>query len=256
MDLKLKGKKAIVTGATRGIGRAIAEVLAAEGADVVICARKAGEVEKTAADLKSLGVNAVGGVADIADGAGFTAWIERAAEALGGLDILICNASALAQGNTEAAWQAGFEIDVLGAQRAIGAALPFLLRAAEASGDAAVTVVSSVSAAETTHGNAYGAMKAAQIHLVKGLAKQHAPKGLRFNTVSPGTIYFEGGVWGDMEKTNPEIFKASLGRNPMGRMGRPEEIARAAVFLSSPASSFTTGINMVVDGAITSRVNF
>jgi len=256
MDLKLKGKRAIVTGATRGIGRAVAETLAAEGAAVAICARKADEVQQTVAHLESYGVQAIGGVADIADGISLKAWVESAARELGGLDVLVCNASALTQGNSEEAWRSCFEVDVLGAQRAIEAALPFLRQAAEANGDASAVVISSVSAAETSSANAYGAMKAAQLHLVKGLAKQYARPGVRFNAISPGTIYFEGGVWGEMEKNAPEIFRGALERNPTGRMGRPEEIARAAVFLSSPLSAFTTGINMVVDGAITGRVNF
>ena len=177
---------------------------------------------------------------------------------MGGLDILVCNASALVQGNTEEAWSGMFGVDAVGVQRASRAAMPLLEQAAAASGDAAIVIISSVSvsAAETQQVNAYGACKAAQIHFAKGLAKEKARIGVRVNVVSPGTVYFEGGVWHQIEQGRPELFKATLARNPTGRMATPQEIANAAVFLASPASGFTTGINMVVDGAITSRVNF
>lgn len=256
MDLGLKGKKAIVTGGTRGIGRAIAETLAAEGVDIAICARNQDQVDEAVAALSAQGVKALGGVADISDGEGLKTWIAGAADGLGGLDILVANASALQNGNTEKAWRACFEIDVLGAAKAFEAALPFLTKAAKKSGDAAATFISSISAAESDSADAYGALKAAQIHLAKGLARQHAGDHVRVNTVSPGTVYFKGGVWNMIEEHMPDLYKATMGRNPTGRMATPQDIANAAVFVSSPASSFTTGINMVVDGAISRRVNF
>ena len=256
MDLGLKGKKAIVTGGTRGIGRAIAETLAAEGADIAICARNQDQVDEAVAALSAKGVKALGGVADISDGEGLKKWIAGAAAGLGGLDILVANASALQNGNTEKAWRACFEIDVLGAANAFEAALPFLTEAAKTSGDAAATFISSISAAESDSADAYGALKAAQIHLAMGLARQHAGDHVRVNTVSPGTVYFKGGVWNMIEEHMPDLYKATMKRNPTGRMATPQDIANAAVFVSSPASSFTTGINMVVDGAISRRVNF
>ena len=256
MDLKLKGKKAIITGATRGIGRAIAETLAAEGADIAICARNKDQVEEAVAALKKTGVNVIGGVVNIADGPALQKWIVDTATAMGGLDIVVNNASALAQGNKEDAWRACFEVDVMGARNVCDAALPFLDTSAAANGDASVVIISSISAAETSAGGAYGALKATQIHLAKGLAKEHAGKHIRFNTVSPGTVYFKGGVWGMVEEHMPDMFKATMARNPMGRMASPQDIANATVFLSSPASSFTTGINMIVDGCLTARVNF
>lgn len=256
MDLGLKGKKAIVTGGTRGIGRAIAETLAAEGVDIAICARNQDQVDEAVAALSKLGVKATGGVADIADGEGLKKWIADTAKAMGGLDILVANASALANGNDEKSWRACFEIDVLGAVNAFEAALPFLIEAAKKSGDAAATFISSISAAENDNANAYGAQKAAQIHLAKGLARQHAGDHVRVNTVSPGTVYFKGGVWNMIEEHMPDMFKQAMSRNPTGRMATPQDIANAAVFLASPASSFTTGTNLIVDGAISRRVNF
>ncbi|MDX5365538.1 MAG: SDR family oxidoreductase [Alphaproteobacteria bacterium] len=256
MDLGLKGKKAIVTGGTRGIGRAIAETLAREGCDVAICARNQGQVDEAVAALSKLGVKAHGGIADIADGEGLKKWIADTAKAMGGLDILVANASALANGNDEKSWRACFEIDVLGAVNAFEAALPFLTEAAKKSGDASATFISSISAAENDNANAYGAQKAAQIHLAKGYARQHAPAHIRVNTVSPGTVYFKGGVWNMIEDHMPAMFKQAMERNPTGRMATPQDIANATVFLASPASSFTTGTNLVVDGAISRRVNF
>ena len=256
MDLQLKGKKAIVTGGTRGIGRAIVETLIAEGCDVALCARNADQVSEAVKALSGKGATVIGGAADIADGEALKAWIADSAGKLGGLDILVANASALQNGNDEKSWRACFEVDVMGAVHAFDAALPFLEKAAAANGDAAATFISSVSAAESTYGNSYGALKAAQIHLAKGLAKQYAPKHVRVNTVSPGTVYFKGGVWNMIEEHMPDMFKETMGRNPTGRMATPQDIANAVVFLSSPRSSFTTGVNLLVDGAITSRVNF
>jgi 3-oxoacyl-[acyl-carrier protein] reductase len=256
MDLQLKGKAAVVTGATRGIGRAIADLLADEGARVAICARKPAEVEATVAALKAKGSNAYGEAVDIADGPAFKAFIENAAKALGGLDILVSNASALTDGGREEAWRTMLDVDVLGAVRAFEVARPHLEAAAARSGDASFTLISSVSAAEAARINAYGAMKAALIHFAKGAARANAARKIRVNVVSPGTVLFEDGVWGEVQRSQPDFFKTMIDRNPTGRMGTPEEIAAAAVFLASPRSAFTTGANLVVDGGITQRVNF
>lgn len=256
MDLRLKGKKAIVTGATRGIGRAIAETLAAEGVDVAICARKPDEVAETVKALQAKGVKALGGVVDIADAEAFKKWIAETAEALGGIDILVSNASALSFGAKPQAWQDSLNIDVLGAVNAVEAAMPWLEKAGTTHGDASVTVISSVSAAEARGASSYGALKAAQIHLVKGLAYENAGKHVRVNAVSPGTVYFKGGVWGNVEENNPKLFATMLRTNPTGRMATPQDVANSVVFLSSPAASFITGVNLMVDGSITTRVNF
>lgn len=256
MDLGLKGKTAVITGATRGIGRAIADLFADEGANVAICARKADEVEATVAALKAKGVQAFGQVVDIADGAALKAFIAKAGETLGGVHIAVSNASALVQGADEAAWRGMFDIDILGAVNVWEAARPFLEKAGADTGDACFLITSSISAAEATAPSAYGAMKAAQIHYAKGIARENAPKHVRCNVVSPGTVFFEGGVWGNVKAGMPGFFDQMIKRNPTGRMATPEEIAAATVFLASPRSAFTTGINMVVDGAISSRANF
>lgn len=257
MDLHLKGKKAIVLGGTRGIGRAIAETLAGEGASVAICARNADQISEAVAALKDKGIQATGASVDVSDTAALTAWIEKAASELGGVDLLISNAGAMAQGNDAKAWEANFRVDVLGgAVAAFEAAKPHLLKSAEANGDASFVIISSVSAAEADRADSYGPIKAALIHHAKGLARQYAPQHVRINVVSPGTVHFPGGVWHQVEQGMPDFFKQMIARNPTGRMAKAQEIADAAVFLSSPVSGFTTGINLVVDGALSRRVNF
>ncbi|MBI5939060.1 MAG: SDR family oxidoreductase [Caulobacterales bacterium] len=256
MDLQLKGRNAVILGGTRGIGRAIAETLAAEGANVAVCARNADQVAEAVSALAATGVKATGASVDIMDGEALKAWIAAAGEELGGIDILVSNAGAMAQGADPASWEQNFKLDVLGMVNAFDAAKPFLLKAAEATGDASFVIIASVSAAETDNASSYGPIKAALIHYAKGLARQYAGRHLRTNVVSPGTVYFKGGVWNQVETNLPEVFKGAMARNPMGRMATPQDIADAAVFLTSPRSSFTSGINMLVDGAISRRVNF
>ncbi len=251
MDLGLKGLKAIVTGGTKGIGQAIAQTLAREGAHVAICARNADEVAASVAQLQALGVTAFGRAVDVADGPALAAWVNDAAAALGGIDIVVANVSALAIAADEAAWQRGFEVDMMGTVRLVNAAMPYL----EKSGKAAIVTISSVSGREIDFASGpYGAFKAAIVHYTQGLAYHLAGKGIRANTVSPGNTYFPGGVWTQIEQGNPEFFKMALGMNPTGRMGTPQEMANAAAFLASPAASFVTGTNLVVDGALTKGV--
>ncbi|OAF11126.1 SDR family NAD(P)-dependent oxidoreductase [Bradyrhizobium neotropicale] len=256
MDLGLKGKTAIVLGGTRGIGRAIATTLAGEGADVAVCARNADQVAATVAELKASGIRTTGGPVDVTDGAALKAWIEGVAKELGGIDMLFSNAGAMAQGADAASWEQNFRLDVLGAVHAFDAARPFLEASGEKSGDAAFVIISSVSAAQADQASSYGPVKAALIHMAKGLARQYAKKRVRVNVVSPGTVYFKGGVWNTVEQNMPKRYEDALARNPTGRMATPQEIASAAVFLASPVSSFTTGSNLVVDGGISNRVNF
>ena len=256
MDLQLRGKTAVITGATRGIGWSIAECFADEGANVAICARNADQVAEAVKKLEAKGVKAFGQAVDISDGPAIKAFVTAAGEALGGIDVWVSNASALVQGNDEGSWKAMFDVDIMGAVRTFDAAKPFLEAAAEKNGDAAFLITSSVSAAESDNPSSYGAMKAAQIHYAKGVARQNAPKKIRCNVISPGTVFFEGGVWGNVKAGMPQFFDQMIKANPTGRMATPEEIAAATVFLASPRSAFTTGINMVVDGAISRRANF
>jgi 3-oxoacyl-[acyl-carrier protein] reductase len=251
MDLGLKGLCAVVTGGTKGIGRAIAETLAAEGANVAICARNGDEVKAEIAALEKKGVRATGRAVDVGDGAALKAFVEASAAALGGIDIVVANVSALAISGDEEGWRKGFEVDLMHSVRAVNAAMPYL----EKSKAAAIVTISSVSGREIDFAaGPYGAFKAALIHYTQGLAYQLAAKSIRANSVSPGNTYFEGGVWNKIKVGNPELYKTALALNPTGRMGTPQEMANAAVFLASPAASFITGTNLVVDGALTRGV--
>jgi 3-oxoacyl-[acyl-carrier protein] reductase len=253
MDLGLHGKRAIVTGGTRGIGRAIVSLLAAEGCDVAICARNRAAIDETVAGLAQHGVKALGGAVDVADLAAQRRWIEEAAGALGGLDVFVANVSALAQGMDEESWRRGFEIDVMGTVFGIEAALPHL----EKSDAGAIVVVGSTALAEVyAPRRSYASIKAALVPYVKGLARNLAPQNIRANMVSPGNVFFAGGVWDIVRQQNPQGFAGMLARNPTGRMGTPEEVANAVVFLASPRAGFITGTNLIVDGALTQRVQF
>ncbi|BAJ80817.1 putative oxidoreductase [Acidiphilium multivorum AIU301] len=253
MDLGLKGKRAVITGGTKGIGRSVAELLAQEGTDVAICARNAQEVESAVAELRRAGVRATGRAVDVSDHAALATWIADVGVEFGGIDIVVANVSALSIGQDEASWRAEFETDMMGTVTAVNAAMPFL----EKSGAASVVVISSVSGREVDFAaGPYGVFKAALIHYAKGLSFQLAGKGIRVNALSPGNTYFPGGVWEKIEHGNPALFKEALALNPTGRMGRPDEVARGVVFLASPAASFVTGTNLVVDGALTRGVQF
>jgi 3-oxoacyl-[acyl-carrier protein] reductase len=253
MDLGLKGLRAVVTGGTKGIGRAAADIFAQEGASVAICARNAAEVKTAVKDLTSKGVQAYGADVDVADKSALQKFIADSAQALGGIDILVANVSALAVQDDAESWSKTFDVDMMHTVHAVNAAMPFL----EKSKHPSIVIISSVSGREVDFtGPAYGAMKAALIHYAQRLAYQHAPKMIRVNVVSPGNTYFEGGVWQNVENNLPDLFKHALSLNPTGRMAKPEEIGRGIVFLSSPASSFTTGTHLVIDGALTRGVQF
>jgi 3-oxoacyl-[acyl-carrier protein] reductase len=251
VDLGLKGLRALVTGGTRGIGRAVVEALAAEGASVAFCARTQGDV--SAADQAGAGGTVLGYVADVGDQAALREWVTTAAAALGGVDIVVANVSALAIPDSAENWQRSFEVDMMGTVGLVQAAMPYL----EQSPAASIVTIASVSGREIDFASGpYGTFKAAIIHYTQGLAFQLADKGIRANSLSPGNTYFPGGVWENIEQSNPSLFAAAMGLNPTGRMARPEEIARGVAFLASPAASFITGTNLVVDGALTRGVQF
>jgi len=249
MDLQLAGKKALVTGGTKGIGAAVVDLLAAEGARVAFCARNEDEVLARVNALGDAGRDVAGRALDVADAAALAEWVRDEGEL--GIDIVVANVSALAIGPGEENWRTAFEVDLMHTVRLVEAAMPYL----EASAAPSVIAVSSVSGREIDFADgSYGVMKAAIVHYVSGLAFDLAAKGIRANVVSPGNVYFDGGVWQNIESSQPEFFAEALGLNPTGRMGTPEETAYAVVMLASPLASRITGTNLVVDGALTRGV--
>ena len=252
MDLGLKGKNAIITGSTRGIVRAIAECLAAEGVNVAIGAR---DDEATAQAGKEIaeqhGVKVFAQPCNVKDADAYKAWLEAAIEELGGLDIFVPNVSGGGGMDSEKNWWRNFEIDVLHTVRGAETCLPAL----KASGAGSIVIIGSTNAVETFMGPmAYNAMKAALVTYSKQLSQFVAAKGVRVNTVSPGPIYFEGGAWEMIKGTMPKVYEGTLKQIPAGRMGTPEEVARVVAFLASPAASLVTGINLVADNGFTKRV--
>jgi NAD(P)-dependent dehydrogenase (short-subunit alcohol dehydrogenase family) len=252
MDLALRGRKAVVTAASRGIGLAIARTLADEGVDLALCARGAGGLETAKKELHARGVRVFTQALDVGDGDALRTFVREAAGSLGGLDVLVCNASGGA-GMGEKAWQANFDVDLMHSARSVEAALPALA----ASDAASVVFISSTAALEYLGvPQPYNALKAALIAHASDLAQALAPQGVRVNVVSPGPIYFEGGNWEMIRKAMPAIYERALGQCALGRMGTPDEVARTVVFLASPAASFVTGANLVVDGGFTKRVGY
>jgi 3-oxoacyl-[acyl-carrier protein] reductase len=207
-------------------------------------------VADAVATLEGIGVKAFGRSVDVADADALKSWVEDAAEALGGIDALVANVSALGSGEGEEQWKRAVDVDLMHTVRFVDAAKPWLKKSDAGS----IVIVSSVSARRAIGAVPYGTLKAALNHYGKGLAVELAKDGIRANVVSPGTIWVEDGFWGDMKRDNPKVYEGAFKANPMGRMGEPEEVARAIVFLSSPASSFTSGTNLLVDGALTPGV--
>lgn len=256
MQLNLANKRVLITGGSRGIGKAIVESFVAEGAHVAFCARQQQQVEACMHELERANAQVVGSVVDVADQARLKEWITQSAERLGGLDILIANPSGFGMGTTTQDWQVGYQVDLLGTVHAVETALPHLLDAVKIHGDASILILSSAAVAEADSDSAYGVYKAGLIHYTKGLARRLADRMVRVNAISPGTIFVENGFWDHVRKNVPSLYEHYFKRNPMGRMGSPQEIACAALFLCSSAASFITGANLVVDGGLTARVNY
>src|ERR1700704_2664268 len=251
MDLGLKGKNVLVTGGSKGIGLAVAELFSDEGANVAICARNAEEVDKVVKALAEKHVKAWGRALDVADPEALKAWVESAAGELGGIDAIVCNVSALAVGNTAETWEKSFRTDMMHTVNSVAAALPYL----EKSKAASIVIVARVSGFRVDFAaGSYGAFKAALIHYAKGLSSQLIATGIRVNAVSPGNTYFEGGIWQNIERGMPDLYKTAMSLNPTGRMGTPQEVAAGVVFLASPVASRISGTNLIIDGALTKAV--
>lgn len=248
MDLGLRGKRALVTGASRGIGLAIARALVAEGAEVAICARGKDSLD---AALGELGTAATGTALDVRDVDAFHAWID--ATAADGLDLVISNVSTRVDPKSPDWWPQTFEADLMQHVRLKTRALPHLR---EGGSFVFLASIASVLATVPPYEEAYGAMKAGLVNLVAQWAQQLGPKGVRVNAVSPGPIDFEGGWWDKVRQSNPEAHKRAGAFAALGRLGSPEEVASAVTWLASPAASFVTGVNLRIDGGLLKAANF
>jgi 3-oxoacyl-[acyl-carrier protein] reductase len=245
MKIDITGQRAIVAGGSRGIGRAIALAFAEAGAAVSICARGADQLAATREEIARYGGAAHSAVCDLSDAAAIPLYIEEAAAVLGGIDILINNASGFGGSDDEAGWAASIAVDLLATVRATRAALPFL----EKSDAGAIVNISSISGFRASvRTPPYGAVKAAILEYTLTQAAAFARKGIRVNCIAPGSIEFPGGTWDRAKSNNPDLYGRILRSIPFGRLGHPEEVAQVALFLCSPLASWVTGQNVAVDG--------
>ena len=253
MDLGMAGKKAILVGAARGIGYAVAEVLAREGCDIALTARSEDSVKDAVAELSKYGTRVVGKPANARQPDEYKAWIEWAIEELDGVDILVPFTSAGSGMGTEKYWYNAFELDLMGAVRAVEGVVPTMTE----QGKGSIVLIATTSVLEAMGGpQPYNALKASLVTWGKQLALFHGKDGIRVNVVSPGPIEFEGGNWDMIKGTMEKFYNAQLRQQPMGRLGRPDEVAKAIVFLASEAASWCNGSHLVVDGGYTNRTHF
>jgi 3-oxoacyl-[acyl-carrier protein] reductase len=246
MDLGLKGQRCCVLGASRGIGRAIAAGLAAEGAHLAICGRDAASLSAAEKALRATGVEVYAATADVGEPDALAAFLETSREALGGIDVLVHNASALATGPDLAAWTASLQVDLMAAVHACDRVIPWMAE----SGGGSILLVASISGLEAVPmpDFAYTTTKAALIAYAKKLAVLNAPRGVRVNAIAPGSVEFPGGLWDQARQHQPSRYEAVRASIPRGRLATPEEIADAAVFLISPRAGWVTGECLAVDG--------
>lgn len=244
MELGIRGKTAVITGGSRGLGRAMALALAAEGVKVAICARSQPALDDTLRDLQASGVEAMAQRCDIADEAALERFLDQVRERFGGVDILICNASAMGGGDDREGWRRSINLDLLSSVQAVQQVTPWMQQA----GGGSIILLSSIAALRGAGAPAYVTAKAALISYAKAMAVKLAPLGIRVNSLAPGSIEFPGGVWDNARREQPERYQSTLNRIPSGRFGRPEEVASVAIFLASEQARWVTGTCIPVDG--------
>ncbi len=244
MKIDFTGKKAIVCGGSRGIGRAIALGFAACGGDVSICARDPKALEATRAEIEKMGRKAHAASVDLGQGDAVRRYVGEAGGTLGGIDLLVNNASAFGSADDETAWTSNLAVDMLAIVHATQEALPALKQS-----KGSVVNISSISAHHpAVRQPPYGAIKAAVIHYTVTQAAMYAKDRIRVNCIAPGSVDFPGGVWDRRKTDNPALYNGTLSSIPFGRMGTPEEIANVALFLASPLASWVTGQTIAVAG--------
>jgi len=244
MDLQLKGKNAIVTGGSKGIGRSIALNLAQEGANVAICARGKDALKETEKELLDKGVKVITLTCDVGDDKQLDDFLEKVKEEFGTIDILVNNVSALSLGDDHSDWEASINVDLLGSVRGTRKVIPWMTEA----GGGNILFISSGSGLEAGSPPAYAAVKAALISYSKTMAIQLAPKNIRVNTLAPGSIEFPGGLWEQTKTQNPPFYEMILNMIPSGRLGTADEVGKVATFVVSPAASWLVGTCLAVDG--------
>jgi 3-oxoacyl-[acyl-carrier protein] reductase len=247
MQINLKGKRALIAGGSRGIGFGIAQCLAQAGADVSICARTPGSLADAQKLLTSHGGRVLTTACDLGDAQAIKNWVNHSAVELGGIDILVNNASAFGRQDNEEDWAASVQIDLMAAVRASAAAMPFL----EQQGGNIIHISSISGLKATVRSVPYGAIKAAMMEYTQTQALSYAKKKIRVNCIAPGSVYFEGGNWSKVKRDNPALYQATLDKIPFGRYGKPEEIGQVVAFLVSDLGSWVTGQTIVVDGGQT-----
>lgn len=253
MELQLKGKRVLIAGASRGIGLEAAFTFAEEGCDVGLCARGQEGIDSALEKLSRFGVKTTGAAVDISDPAEYKSWVDKAALELGGCDIFVPMASAGGGPASEDTWKVAIDTDLMSVYRGVEAALPYLKKSAAG---AIVTVATTAALEDFAGPQPYNSIKAAVINYASNLSQALAPMGIRVNTISPGPVYIEGGSWNMVKDNLPDFYNGTLAAIPMGRFGNAKEIANAIVFAASSAVPFMTGTNIVVDGAITRRVQY